>query len=91
MLLSADQLKDFGINWVIIGHSERRQFFGATDAVVAKQVALSLKAGLKVIACIGETLDERNTTLFQFVFSFALIFVYVQSSCCCCACIVFNI
>jgi len=58
--ISADQLKDFGIPWVILGHSERRQYYGENDKVVGEKVAAALKAGLSVIACIGETLDERK-------------------------------
>jgi len=57
---SAGQLFDFGIRWVILGHSERRKFFHETDAVVAEKVTGALKAGLSVIACIGETLEERK-------------------------------
>ena len=58
--VAAAQLKDFGVPWVILGHSERRQLFHTTDDVVAKQLALALKNGLSVIACVGETLDERK-------------------------------
>ena len=58
--VAAAQLKDAGIPWVILGHSERRQLFHTTDDVVAKQLSLALKSGLGVIACVGETLDERK-------------------------------
>jgi len=58
--VSADQLVDFGLKWTILGHSERRQLFGANDSTIAKQVASALQHGLSVIACIGETLDERK-------------------------------
>jgi len=58
--VSATQLVDFGVKAVILGHSERRRLFGETDEVVAAKVAVALKAGLKVIACLGETLDERK-------------------------------
>jgi len=58
--VSATQVKDFGVNWVILGHSERRKLFGETDKIVAEKVAAALKAGLNVISCIGETLDERK-------------------------------
>jgi len=58
--LAAVTLKDFGLNWVILGHSERRQYYSTTDEVVAKQIDAALKADLKVIACIGETLAERK-------------------------------
>lgn len=53
-------LKDVGVNWVILGHSERRTVFGEPDQLVADKVAHALEAGLKVIACIGETLQERE-------------------------------
>lgn len=54
------QLKDVGADWVILGHSERRQIFGETDELVAEKTAFALSEGLKVIACIGETLQERE-------------------------------
>jgi triosephosphate isomerase len=54
-------LKDVGCDFVILGHSERRQIFGETDAVIAKKIRKTLDTGLSVIACIGETLDERET------------------------------
>ncbi|XP_030753517.1 triosephosphate isomerase isoform X2 [Sitophilus oryzae] len=57
---SPAMLKDIGVNWVILGHSERRQIFGESDELVADKVAFALSSGLKVIACIGETLDERE-------------------------------
>lgn len=53
-------LKDIGADWVIIGHSERRQIFKETDLLIAEKVAHALAEGLKVIACIGETLEERE-------------------------------
>ena len=53
-------LKDVGCRYVIIGHSERRQFFHETDETVNKKVFASLKAGIKPIVCIGETLEERE-------------------------------
>ena len=49
-----------GAQWVIIGHSERRQFFGETDEWVQKKTQAALNAGLKPIVCIGETLQERE-------------------------------
>lgn len=58
--VSPVQLKDLGCDYVIIGHSERRQFFSDTDDVVNKKIKSALKNGLKVIMCIGETLAERN-------------------------------
>jgi triosephosphate isomerase (TIM) len=58
--VSAAMLKDAGADYVIIGHSERRTLFGETDAGVAKKIAAALAAGLVPIACIGETLAERE-------------------------------
>ena len=58
--VSLDLLKDAGINWVILGHSERRQYYGETNEVVAGKVDAAVNAGLTVIACIGETLKERE-------------------------------
>jgi triosephosphate isomerase (TIM) len=53
-------LKDVGCTWTIVGHSERRQFFGDTDDTVGKKLRAGLAAGLGVIACVGETLAERD-------------------------------
>lgn len=58
---AASQVKDFGINWAILGHSKRRRVFGESDEVVAKKTKLALESGLKIIECIGETLDERES------------------------------
>ncbi|BEI86033.1 hypothetical protein CcaverHIS002_0603200 [Cutaneotrichosporon cavernicola] len=58
--ISPEQIKDAGVPWVILGHSERRSLFGDTEEVVADKVKASLAAGLKVIACVGETLEERE-------------------------------
>jgi len=58
--LSAAMLLDAGCGWVIIGHSERRQFFGETDNTVNKRLKAALSAGLKPIVCVGETLDQRE-------------------------------
>jgi triosephosphate isomerase len=53
-------LKEVGCHYVILGHSERRQFFGETDETVNRKVRATLNQGLKVIFCIGETLKERE-------------------------------
>ncbi|HVV87388.1 MAG TPA: triose-phosphate isomerase [Kofleriaceae bacterium] len=53
-------LRDVGCTWTIVGHSERRQLFGETDASVARKVTAALAAGLGVIVCVGETLAERD-------------------------------
>ena len=58
--ISARMIKSLGIPYVIIGHSERRQYFGETDEIVAKKVKKALSEGLKVILCIGETFSERD-------------------------------
>jgi triosephosphate isomerase len=53
-------LKEVGCHYVIIGHSERRQFFGETDETVNRRMKAALSQGLKIIFCIGETLKERE-------------------------------
>ncbi|CAG8654438.1 283_t:CDS:2 [Paraglomus brasilianum] len=58
--ISPEMLKDLGIEWVILGHSERREIFKEGDEFVASKVAHALKVGVKVIACIGEKLSERE-------------------------------
>lgn len=56
----ADMLVDAGIKYVIIGHSERRQYFGETDETVNKRVISAIGAGLTVILCVGELLEQRE-------------------------------
>lgn len=58
--VSTPMLKDAGCSHVIIGHSERRHIFGENDDIVNKKIKAAVKAGLLVIFCIGETLDERK-------------------------------
>jgi triosephosphate isomerase len=58
--ISAPMLVAAGCRWVILGHSERRQHFGETDAFVAEKTAAALKGGLLPIVCVGETLEERE-------------------------------
>lgn len=58
--ISADMLKELKVEYVIIGHSERRQYFGETDQSVNARVKAALEAGLKPIICVGETLQERE-------------------------------
>ena len=60
--ISASMLKEYGVQYVIIGHSERRQYFGETDETVNKRTLAALAAGLTPIVCIGESLEERETT-----------------------------
>ena len=59
--VSADMLKDLGVKYVIIGHSERRQYFGETDETVNKKVLKVLANGLKPIVCVGESLAQKQT------------------------------
>ncbi|MCX6720579.1 MAG: triose-phosphate isomerase [Candidatus Staskawiczbacteria bacterium] len=58
--ISCTMLKDLGAEYVIIGHSERRKYFGETDEIINKKIKKALEAGLKVIFCIGETAEERD-------------------------------
>ena len=58
--ISADMLATMGVQYVIIGHSERRTYFGETDVTVNKRVRAALDAGLKVILCVGEYLEQRE-------------------------------
>lgn len=58
--VSAPLLVDVGCSYVLIGHSERRQYFGETDDTVQRKVQAALAAGLRPIVCIGETLEQRR-------------------------------
>ncbi|HXE20962.1 MAG TPA: triose-phosphate isomerase [Rhodoferax sp.] len=58
--VSAAMLKEFGVRYAIVGHSERRQYHGETDAVVAAKAQRALSAGITPIVCVGETLAERD-------------------------------
>jgi triosephosphate isomerase (TIM) len=58
--VSAPLLKDAGVQYVIIGHSERRQYFGETDQTVNKKIKAALKYGLTPIVCVGEVLAQRE-------------------------------
>lgn len=59
--VSADMLCDAGCRYVILGHSERRRYFGESDATVNKKLMAALRASLKPIVCVGETLEERES------------------------------
>lgn len=58
--ISAQMLTEMGVEYVIIGHSERRQYFGETDKTVNARIRAALDAGLKVILCVGEVLEQRE-------------------------------
>lgn len=58
--VSADMLLECGVEYVIVGHSERRTYFGDTDVTVNKRALAALNAGLKTIICVGETLEQRK-------------------------------
>jgi len=59
--ISAPMLVELGVTGAIVGHSERRQYFGETDESVARRTAGALEHGLRVIACVGESLEERES------------------------------
>jgi triosephosphate isomerase len=59
--VSIDMLVDVGCRWVIIGHSERRQFFGETDSQINLKVLAAFQRNVDVIFCVGEALDDRNS------------------------------
>lgn len=58
--ISAEMLLEYGVEYVIIGHSERRQYFGETDETVNKRTLAVIEAGMTPIVCVGETLSERE-------------------------------
>ena len=74
--VSADMLKEAGVEYVVIGHSERRTYFAETDQTVNLRTLAALKAGLKPIICVGETLEQRELgyteTLLKFQTKMAL-------------------
>jgi triosephosphate isomerase len=59
--ISASMLTDIGVKYVIVGHSERRQYFGETNETVNKRTKAALAAGLIPLVCVGETLEERDS------------------------------
>ncbi len=74
--IAADMLTELGVEYVVIGHSERRQYFGETDQTVNLRTLAALEAGLKPIVCVGETLEQRQLgyteTLLKFQTKMAL-------------------
>ncbi len=71
--LAAPMIKDSGANYVIVGHSERRQYHGETDAIVAKKAAAAHRAGLTAIICIGESEAEREQGMAENVVGLQLV------------------
>jgi triosephosphate isomerase (TIM) len=65
--VSARMLIELGVTGSVVGHSERRQYFGETDESVARRTAAALDAGLRVIACVGESEEERESGQTDFV------------------------
>src|SRR6266550_5394811 len=59
--ISPPMLVELGVAGAIVGHSERRQYFGETDESVARRTAAALEHGMRVIACVGESLEERES------------------------------
>lgn len=58
--VSCEMLQDIGVNAVILGHSERRAYYGESSAFINKKVLLALEHGMEVVLCVGETLEERE-------------------------------
>ena len=67
--VSAEMLKEIGTEYVIVGHSERRQYFGETDETVNLRTKAALAAGLKVILCVGELLEARQSGITEEIVS----------------------
>jgi triosephosphate isomerase (TIM) len=65
--VSAAMLQELGVAGAIVGHSERRQYFGDTDESVARRTVAALEHGLRVIACVGESLEERESAQTELV------------------------
>ena len=70
--VSVRMLKDLGVEWTLVGHSERRHVFGETDALLARRLEGTLRQGMKVIYCVGETLSDRNAQATESVLALQL-------------------
>ena len=68
--MTAEMLKDVGVKYVIIGHSERRQYYNETDFTVNKKVHAALDAGLRPIICVGESLEQRELNVTEELISY---------------------
>lgn len=78
--ISADMLKELGVEYVIIGHSERRQYFNESDLTVNRRTKAALKAGLKPIICVGEMLSEREDGITEDVVELQTVAAYTGIS-----------
>ncbi len=67
--ISGPMVRQLGLNWALVGHSERRQYFGETNTTALKRTESLLKQGFTVIACLGETLEERQSHRTQAILS----------------------
>jgi triosephosphate isomerase len=67
--VAANMLTDLGIAWTLVGHSERRQYYGETNELVANKARVAQNAGINPIVCIGETLSERQSGNMEAVLS----------------------
>ena len=67
--ISPNMILDTGATWSIIGHSERRTYFGDDDKTINAKILMALKSGLKVIFCVGETLEQREQELTEEIVS----------------------
>jgi triosephosphate isomerase len=59
--ISASMVGDFGVSWVLVGHSERRNYQNETDELIRQKVKCSIEVGMNVILCVGETMQERSS------------------------------
>ena len=58
--VSAEQLKDFEVEWCLIGHSERRTLYGETDEIIAQKIVKAQENGISAMVCVGEMLEQRE-------------------------------